>query len=106
MNLLFHSLLFTPHLEQVLRTLLQKPLNNESRWRQSAHGGACCRPRAGSCPRPLLSRHVPPHGAGVALAPLPAVMLLLGPSAASPHSTAAQGSPAPLTQGVRGTSPP
>lgn len=66
MNLLFHSLVFTSHLDRVLYTPLQKRLNNES------HGGSQGRRQvAANTPvtltlpwsphhlQPLLSQHIP-----------------------------------------------
>lgn len=127
MNLLFHSLVFTSHLKQVLHTPLQKCLNNESRGWQPEHGGrrlhAHQRPRAarhaagpcaGSSSRPLPSRCVPPHGSrsgtgvpGEVLALLPAAMLLLRPCATSPTRAAAR-VPSPADVGTTGlsSSPP
>lgn len=128
MNLLFHSLVFTSHLEQVLRTPLQKCLNNESRRWQPEHGGrwlhahqhprtAChaASPHAGSSPWPLLSRHVSPHGSrsragapGEVFAPLPGSNALAQAMCHQPHQCSSLRVPSPANVRTMGlpSSPP
>ena len=128
MNLLFHSLVFTSHLEHVLHTPLQKRLNNESHGWQPEHGGRrlhahqrpraarrAASPHAGSSPRPVLSQHIslcgPWSGAGVpgeALAAFPHSDALAQAVCHQPHQCSSPGVPSPADVGTTGlpSSPP
>lgn len=56
MNLLFHSLVFTPHLGQALPTLVQKPPSAKShQWHQRCAASPC----PASSPWPFPSWHIP-----------------------------------------------